>query len=142
MAEPTVRQHPILVVLGAAAAIVTILAFVFTVFGWPLQENATVAPGGDDVPASICEPQVSLSRGRGPSGTRLTISGDGFHPNSEVELRFHTEALPPARSDDEGTFSVAARIPGTFDVFAPFSVTIFAASRGCVDTANFRLTER
>lgn len=88
------------------------------------------------------KPSISLSRGAGPSGTRVTVSGRGFAADTEVELNFHTEALPPSRTGSEGTFSQEVVIPGSFDAFAPQQFQIRALSKGpiCSDDAPFQLT--
>ena len=99
---------------------------------------------GDAPDARPCtDPSVSLSRGSGPSGTQVKISGSGFPSDERVDIRFHTEALPPARTEADGRFSVDAVIPGTFDVFAPQTFEIRATTKPtiCNESAPFRLTK-
>jgi hypothetical protein len=89
------------------------------------------------------DPSLSLSRGSGPSGTHVTVRGRGYPSDEEVDVRFHTEALPPARTSDEGEFSDDVVIPGTFDAFAPQQFEIRAVTRPtiCSDAAPFQLTK-
>ena len=118
----------------------TILGFVFAIVGWPFQNGPTPDPGSGDGP-SACEASLSLSRGRGPSGSIVRVSGAGFPPNEEVELLFHTEFLPSARTDSSGAFRARITIPGTFDAFAGQQFQIFAATPTCGDRAQFFLAE-
>lgn len=128
-------QHPALVLLAALAALATILTFVFTVV---LDDD-----GGSDGPeggSAFCDdPQLSLSDGSGPSGTEIVVSGSGFPGDRNVDLRFHTEALAPGRTDGEGSFEASVRIPGTFDVFAPQQFSITATANVCSQDAPFQL---
>jgi hypothetical protein len=126
------REHPVLAALGALAAVVTILTFVFD-FGDLLR------PPFPPVTDFCDEPQLSLSRGSGSSGTQVVISGAGFPNQRTVELRFHTEVLAPARTDGEGRFEGQVRIPGTFDPFAPQQFGIVARVGACHATVPFLL---
>jgi hypothetical protein len=95
---------------------------------------------GDGFPCE--DPSISLSRGSGPSGTEVVVRGRGFPSDESVEVRFHTEDLPPARTDPEGNFEVNVVIPGTFDAFAPQQFSLGATTKPtiCSDTAPFDLT--
>jgi hypothetical protein len=93
---------------------------------------------GQDVAASL-----SISHGSGPSGTNVKLSGHGFGSNETVDIFFHTEPIATARADGSGDFSdVRARIPGSFDVFAPQTFEIQAIGRSSEKSAMvpFRLT--
>lgn len=90
-----------------------------------------------------CEdPSISLSRGTGPSGTQVVVRGSGFPADEAVDVRFSTEALPPARTDTDGTFKVEVVVPGTFDAFAPqqFEIVATTTPTVCFDSAPFQLT--
>lgn len=103
--------------------------------------------GSDNGPnggtSSHCDdPAVSLSRGAGPSGTEVVVRGSGYPADEAVEVRFHTEALPPARTSTDGTFEVDIVVPGTFDPFAPkqFEIRATTTPTVCFDSAPFELT--
>ncbi len=104
------------------------------------------ANGNDDgtpvVSLSCRDPALSLSRGTGPSGTAVVVRGSGFPSDESVGLRFHTEALPPARTDADGAFEVEVVIPGTFDVFAPqrFDIRASTSPTICSESTPFELT--
>lgn len=103
------------------------------------QGNGTIPDG----PVFECQdPSISLSRGSGPSGTHVVVRGSGFPSDEAVEVRFHTEALPPARTDGEGSFEDEVVIPGTFDAFAPQQFEISATTKPtvCSDSTPFALT--
>ena len=135
--------------LAAAAAVATILGFVLALVGWPGEGGSpdrNGEPAGEvdgSGPFAVCDPaEISLSRGRGPSGTMVTVSGSGFAADREVDLRFHTFRLPPAGPGADGTFQVDVRIPGDLDAFAPQQFDIIASGPGvgCSDSAPFQLT--
>ena len=141
MTDKRVRDHPVLSLLGAAAATATIFGFILTVVGWPPDGAQPDGQIGDrDTPSMACEPHVSLSRGRGPSGSNTVVTGTGFPADSDVDLRFHTESLVPGHTDSEGSFRVRTQIPGTFDAFAGQQFMISAASGACADLVPFFLT--
>jgi hypothetical protein len=140
-------QHPALVILAALAALATVLTFVFTFVvngrdGPGVDSDVVNGPNGPDADFhfGICDdPRLSLSDGSGPSGTQIVVSGSGFPGDRNVELRFHTEALAPARTDDEGSFEADVRIPGTYDPFAPRQFDIVATANVCSQRAPFQL---
>ena len=134
-------NHPVLIALSAAAAVATILGVLlqFQVISWPPWTTTTPTPS-----IRQCgEPSLSLSKGSGPSGTRITVKGSGFPSHESVELRFHTEEMLPERTDSSGQFSASVTIPGTFDFAAPFQFYIQALTSpsGCSGTTPFRLTK-
>lgn len=134
------NEHPVLTVLGALAALATIATFVFDIF--PSPPDRVDPPSTDGFTAPCDDPTLSLSKGSGPAGTVVSVRGGGFPGDERVELRFHTEALVPARTDAEGTFLVDITVPGTFDAFAPSQFEISATTRPtiCTSGATFRLT--
>ena len=131
-------EHGALVALGALAAIATILTFVFQFgpFGGS-SDDPTPHP-----PAACTDATPSLSKGTGPSGTQVTVTGSGFPGDRDVDLRFHTEAMAPAHSDAEGHFKAHVTIPGTFDFAAPaqFDIVATTAGGGCFASRPFQLT--
>ena len=99
--------------------------------------------GGHVVENQTCgNASISLSQGSGPSGTQIVITGTGFPSNEAVDVIFSTEALAPARTDDQGGFRDEVVVPGTFDAFAPqqFSITATTKPTVCFDDAPFQLT--
>ncbi|MCL3860411.1 immunoglobulin domain-containing protein [Actinotalea sp. K2] len=127
-------DHPIVVGLLALAAVATILTFLVQVgtISFPF-----IPPFGG---GTCTDPSISLSDGSAPSGTQVVVTGRGFDTDSTVTLRFHTEAMQPARTDDEGSFEAAVVIPGTFDPFAPTQLTVTAATGPCAAATPFGLT--
>jgi len=79
------------------------------------------------VPGVTKTPSLSTSRGDGPSGTEIKLSGSGFAGGEVIDIRFSTEIIATAQANADGSFSnVSARIPGTFDAFAPRQLQIVA----------------
>lgn len=153
------RQHIGRAILGTLAAIATILGSLlqFGVIDSPFEEppdeesngsegsgsssGGSDQPGGGSAPTFCDGEQLSLSQGRGPSGTEVTVSGSGFAPDEDVDLRFHTETLTPSRTDGTGAFEVVVTIPGSFDAFAPGQFDIHASTNpACRDSVPFQLT--
>ena len=105
----------------------------------------TFAPGPTPTspgPFGCAAPTLSLSKGSGPSGTHVVVSGSGFPANEPVEMRFHTELLPPSQTGPDGTFQVEIVVPGTFDSFVGQQFTISAVTSPsiCHKEAPFKLT--
>jgi hypothetical protein len=95
------------------------------------------------VPGVTSTPTLSVSRGSGPSGTQITLSGSGFEGGEVITIRFHTETIATAQADSNGAFSgVQARIPGSFDAFAPQQFDIVAVGQSSSRSAQvpFMLT--
>jgi hypothetical protein len=143
----------IVTAISVAACIATILGFLMdhdvvpNPFGSPVSQVSTAAtasgPATPGHSSAICSDQhVSLSRGSGPSGTEVTVTGTTFPADQQVTLEFSTEELPPARTDDHGRFQVTVVIPGTLDAFAPRQVAIIATTTPdvCFDSEPFELT--
>lgn len=146
-------DHPIVVTLGVLASIAAIIGLLITLGVIDVSDDGmTPAGSGTDSqdaerpepPFFRCDdPSLSLSTGSGGSGTEVTVRGSGLAPDEEVDLRFHTEALVPARTDASGDFSADITIPGTFDAFAPrqFSLSATTTPTVCSADASFELTE-
>lgn len=80
---------------------------------------------------------ISLSRGEGPSGTEVTVTGSGFEGGEIVDIRFHTEKVGEAQVDGDGGFVGDVTIPGSFDAFAGGqSFDISASGRSSVRHAS------
>lgn len=134
MAGRSLTDHPVVVVIGVLAAVATIVGVLFQI---------GVLPPKPPHPQTACrDPAISLSRGSGPSGTKVTVRGTGFPSDAPVELRYHTETLEPARTDPSGGFSAKVTIPGLMDPFAPIQVTISATTirEVCQARAVYKLT--
>lgn len=86
---------------------------------------------------------ISLSKGTGPSGTQITVSGRNFTPGEEVRVRFATTEMGRAVADAQGQFTLGVRIPGNQDPFAPIQVHIVATGLQSVKSADavFTLTK-
>lgn len=128
--------------IGLVTALVTLAGTVATQMG---AFGDTRIPGLPGAPLS-CDPRInptlSLSTGTGASGTELTITGADFCPGELVTISFHTEQIATAQADDDGIFRTAARVPGSFDVFAPRRFNIIATGEESLGTARvpFQLT--
>jgi hypothetical protein len=124
--------------LGAVALLLLVTSIIFIV-------NPRASGPDPRSPAGTCSgPKISLSKGKGPSGTKVTITGRGFPSNADVETRFHTEAMAPASSDENGAFESRVVIPGSLDPFAPQQFEISATTTSpavCSARAPFRLTD-
>jgi hypothetical protein len=131
-----------LAALFAVAAVATILTFLFQfdIISWPPGGNGPSPSPSNGRPCD--DASISLSRGSGPSGTEVVVSGGGFPSDEAVRLRFHTEELLPSRTDAGGAFEVEVVIPGTFDPFAPQQFTLSAVTSPtvCAGSAPFELT--
>jgi len=105
-------------------------------------DGSNVVPSSDHPTIGlICDsPTLSLSRGSGPSGTEVIVTGKGFPPDRDIDLKFHTEDLAPAQTDGQGTFEANVVIPGTFDAFAGQQFQITATTTGCFKSTPFQLT--
>jgi hypothetical protein len=106
----------------------------------PPTEGPSISTSGQQVPCR--DASISLSSGEGPSGSHVIVRGTGFPSDEAVEVRFHTEQLPPARTDAEGSFKDDVIIPGTLDAFAPqqFEITATTKPTICSDSNPFLLT--
>jgi hypothetical protein len=128
--------------VGLVTALVTLAGTVATQMG---AFGDTRIPGLPGAPLS-CDPRVnptlSLSTGAGPSGTEVTVTGSDFCAGETVTIRFHTEQIATARADDDGRFGTPARVPGSFDAFAPQQFHIVATGEESLRSARvpFRLT--
>jgi hypothetical protein len=92
--------------------------------------------GGGGGPASIF-----LSSTSGPGGSVVKVSGEGFAPNEEVVLRFHTEEMGRTQADSAGKFSnVAVTIPKSFSKFAPQQFEIIANGSTSIRSATAAFT--
>jgi hypothetical protein len=125
--------------LGVVATILAIIVSLnqLGVFG---DQRIPGLPGADVAQAA----SLSISRGSGPSGTIVTLRGSGFEPGETVQLRFHTDEIATAHVGRHGGFrGVHARIPGSFDVFAPMQFEIVASGTSSAKSAEvpFELTQ-
>jgi hypothetical protein len=142
--EPRESSHLKQIITGVVVALLvggTAPWWWTELFGNGQSEPNGPPANGNSLPCS--DPSISLSRGTGPSGMELAVRGSGFPSDEAVELRFHTEALLPSRTQTDGTFAVDIVVPGTFDVFAPtqFEITATTTPTVCSDSAAFELTQ-
>lgn len=93
-------------------------------------------PGDLGKPASIF-----LSATSGPGGSVIKVSGEGFAPNEQVVIRFHTEEMGRTRANAAGAFSnVAVTIPTSFSKFAPQAFNIVANGQSSIKSATAQFT--
>jgi hypothetical protein len=147
---PTLSS-PVRVALGLMAALLLITSAVFIVLphvpgSVPAGDGPRQPTASERLPqAGPCtHPKISLSKGKGPSGTKVTITGTGFPSNADVETRFHVETMAPALTDEKGAFEGRVVIPGSLDPFAPQQFDISASTTSptvCSARAPFRLTD-
>ena len=131
--------------LGTVAAVLGIVGALLGILLTVIQLGALGSFRFDFLPSRPGEATLSVDRGSGPSGTRLVFSGQGFGKNETVEIRFHTDLIATVRTDGDGAFVDArARVPGSFDVFAPQTFEITASGRSSAQSARvpFSLTKR
>jgi hypothetical protein len=84
---------------------------------------------------------IFSSRDRGPGGTTVLLSGEGFDPGERVVLKFHTEEIGSTTSNDDGKFSnVAVEIPTSFSVFAPRQFDLIATGESSIRSARTPFT--
>ncbi len=133
------------IALALVTFVLLVAAVAFIVV--PRVGTGTPPPSTSERPshAGPCvNPKISLSKGKGSSGTKVTITGTGFPSLADVTTRFHTEAMAPARSDEKGTFEGKVVIPGSFDPFAPQQFDIVASTTSptvCNASTPFQLTD-
>ncbi len=116
-------------VLGLIAAILSVLTGAFALLAQLGAFGDFRIPflPGKAAPAVITgETTISLSKGQGPSGSTLVVSGSGYSAGEQISILFHTETIALARADSAGTFEATAKVPGTFDAFGTQQLTITA----------------
>lgn len=79
---------------------------------------------------------LRLSDGRGPSGTRVTVTGENFSPGEEVEVRFDATRIGTALADARGRVSVRVTIPGDYDAFGSAQRSIIATGRTSIKSVE------
>lgn len=87
---------------------------------------------------------ISLSAGRGRSGSEITVTGENFAGGEEVEIRFHVTIIGNALVESNGHFETVVTIPGDFDVFGERQYSITAVGKTSVKSSSrpFLLTTR
>jgi hypothetical protein len=84
---------------------------------------------------------IFLSTTSGPGGSTVKVSGEGFAPDEEVVISFHTEEMGRTRTNGDGKFSnVTVTIPKTFSKFAPQKFDIVANGRTSIKSAQAQFT--
>ncbi|WP_371784660.1 hypothetical protein [Streptosporangium subroseum] len=85
--------------------------------------------------------EIFLSRDRGPTGTTVKVSGEGFDPGASVKLYFHTTEIGRTKANGQGKFSnVAVEIPSGYAMVAPKQFFISGSSGASSADAPFMLT--
>jgi hypothetical protein len=125
-------------VLGLIAAIISVITGLFGLASQLGVFGDFRIPG---LPGRATAAQVSLSPSEGPSGSSITVTGQGFAPNEVVEIRYAVDLIGQPRTDGDGAFTAEIVIPGTMDAFAPKQIDISATGRDSVKhaTAPFHL---
>jgi hypothetical protein len=71
----------------------------------------------------------------------VNVSGEGFQPNEQVVIRFHTEEVGRTRTHDGGRFTnVTVTIPQSFSQFAPRTFDIVATGDSSLGSARTPFT--
>lgn len=84
---------------------------------------------------------IFLSALSGPGGTKINVSGEGFGPNEEIVIRFHTEEIGRTRANGEGKFAnVGVTIPTSFSKFAPQQFSVIASGSQSLKSARTPFT--
>jgi hypothetical protein len=97
---------------------------------------------GHQFPGDLSKPaSIFLSATSGPGGSVIKVSGEGFAPNEQVVITFHTEEMGRTQANDAGAFSnVAVTIPTSFSKFAPQPFNIIALGRTSIKSATAQFT--
>lgn len=70
------------------------------------------------------EPKLELSKGSGPPGTRLRVTGSGFQAGETVRIEFHTETMKDVQANTEGVFrEIPVEIPADWAFTGQFDIT-------------------
>ena len=90
------------------------------------------------------EAAITLSPTKGPSGTKVTVTGRGFQAGESVQVYFHASPLEIVRADTGGAFTAVVTIPKTYDFSAPQKFSVSAVGKSSVHRgeALFELTKR
>jgi IPT/TIG domain len=120
-------------VLGLVAAIISVIT---GLFGLASQLGAFGDFRIPFLPGRDVSAQISLSPQEGPSGSQITVTGQGFDPDEGIEIRYAVNVIAQPRADDHGDFTAEIIIPGTLDAFAPRQVDIIATGRNSIKTAT------
>ena len=84
---------------------------------------------------------IFLSALSGPGGSEVRVSGEGYDPNEEVVIRFHTTEVARTRASAEGKFSnVPIVIPRDYVIFAPHQYDVVATGRESIKSADAAYT--
>ena len=131
-------------ILGLIAAILSVLTGTFALLAQLGAFGDFRIPflPGKAVPAVITgATTISLSKGQGPSGSAIVVSGTGYAAGEQISILVHTETIALARADSAGAFEVNAKIPGTFDAFGTqqMSITALGTSSARHARAPFQL---
>jgi hypothetical protein len=87
------------------------------------------------------DPSVYTNPTSGATGTRVTLSGEGYPPNARVVFRFHITQFGETRTNGDGKFSnVSAKIPSGYGQFAPQQFDVVASVSPFSATTPFMLT--
>jgi hypothetical protein len=84
---------------------------------------------------------IFLSSTSGPGGSKVNVSGEGFQPNEQIVIRFHTEEIGRTQANSSGQFkNVTVTIPRSFSQFAPQKFDIVATGKSSIKSAQAQYT--
>lgn len=131
----------------AAAAIGAFATIAAALIGgiFLLASNRASTPGAPSNTAPPTDFSVAtaifLSVDNGPTGTSVSVSGEGFGAGERIVLRFHTNQIGTTQANEAGNFSnVTVEIPSGFADFAPNQFAIIAVGQSSSRSADAPFT--
>ncbi len=103
----------------------------------PFGTGASSSPFGTGASASI---QLSPTSGAG--GASVTVSGSGFQAGETVQVFFQGQLVGQTTADGRGAFSVGVTVPQGLGVFHGDQLTVSAAGKSSVRSADAIFTIR
>jgi hypothetical protein len=97
-------------------------------------------PGSHDVETGT-PTSVALDTDRGPGGSTARVGGDGFGAGERVAIRFDTDEVAHATTDEHGRFrGVVLTVPTDYGAFAPATFTVTATGDETARSADVTFT--
>ncbi|MBN1171156.1 MAG: Hsp70 family protein [Micromonosporaceae bacterium] len=100
---------------------------------------APVAPAGSSTRPVATGPSITLDPASGRAGTSFTVTGRGFPPGCQIEVRFHATEVATETSGADGTFTTTAVVPQDMRQFAG-SWQVIATERCTIQSARASFT--
>ena len=84
---------------------------------------------------------IYLNKDSGAAGTTVRVSGQGFAPDEEITLRFHTETVGHTGADGQGRFeAVSVDVPDDWPFTGQFAFVATGESSVRSAQREFRVT--